>query len=460
MSKFLLLLLLFISVSEFGCIPEEEVDPIDLEPEFINSYQPSDNQLVDAEKVLGSSTAYSSLFYSEKSENGGFYVVGELDGDQSSAGQNVGGADFEEYFEPALIRFDAQGNVLWEKRPGFTIQGFTVVPAGVLTSKEIIVLTGHDDNEEDYEDESPDRSRIMIFDEDGLFLDNYSRDFTLNLFDVKVKEVTSDYVQFIGVGSVRKITVDGNHYPGFFEFRVNKSPLEIDTTIGFDTDQLIEEQFKHLRFRNLEIIGDTYVVSGNRYEDGDYLDVHLLQFSNDNYDQPLWWNSLSNGGEEIFHWQGGLHIADQKAFVSGYFEDETKGHWVEGSSNHEASGYIGAFSLLNGNQIWVKELAESAFSDRLFETKFYNGDLIASGVSARTYCPECTEKITVGNGWLLKLDANTGAFKSSKTIGDISFRTRLRTLVLEADKLWCIGKQQYTTKLSYGLVISINPDSI
>lgn len=441
-----------------SCVVEDEM-PTPEEPEYSNSIEPKDNQLILSETTIGNSTDFSGLYFSEKSNSGNFYVVGDLNGSQASTNLNVGGNDFEQYYEPILIKFDISGNKVWEKRPGFTIQRMKVIPSGILSNKEMIVLTGYDDNEVVFQDESPDRSRIMLFDEDGNFIDNYSRDFFLSLFDVKIVENNSNFIRFVGVGSVYKSSLDNNYYPGFYEFKIKKNPIEIDTN-SIITNQLLDEKWRHVRFWNLELSNDNYIVSGAEYEDSEYNTTHILKFSPSDYDNPIWWSKLSNNNNLIYHWRGGLEVDNQKAYICGYFEDTNKGTAGGCNNCYWVSAYATGIDLNSGDFTWNKSFSGSELSDRLFKIKSDGTNVYAGGTMSRSWCTGCSDEFTIGNGWVLKLNASNGEEISQRTFGNVQYRTRFKTMVLDNSNLWCIGQRQITNSKSKGLLIKLNKGSL
>jgi len=436
-----------------------EKEPVKELPEYYNKLMPQDNELIRSAKLFGDQTSFSRFKFSEKGAAGNFYVVGNLNHSSSSTGISTGDNDFQDYYDPVLLKFDQNGNKLWEKRPGFVIQRFTVIPPGVLSGQEMIVVTGYDENETDFQDESPDRSRIMIFDGQGNFIDNYSRDFFLSLYDLKIARVTANYVQLVGVGSVFKSSLDDNYYPGFFEFKIRKNPVKIDVN-SLTVNQLLESKWRHLRFWNLELSAGDYIVSGSKYKDKRYPEIHVLKFSPNNQESPIWWTNLNNGTRQIYHRRGGLHIQGQRAFVTGSKEDLDKGKAGGCTDCYWTSGFVASLDLSNGNIIWNKFFNNSDLSEQILEVQSNENGLFAVGAMARSWCLSCSQDYTIGNGWVLKLNPTNGELIGSRTFGDITFRTRLWSLTLEGNSLWGIGQQQYTKSYSKGLLLNLNTSSI
>ncbi|MBK8555658.1 MAG: hypothetical protein IPL65_07755 [Lewinellaceae bacterium] len=443
----------------FSCQPSPVEDIPEVQPEYFSPYQPEDNLLVAKEVLLGSGNSFSELIFSEASQSGGFYAIGVLNVSQAGTGVNVGENNFAEYYEQSLVRFDDNGNELWKKRPGFIIQRFKVVPAGILGPKEMIVLTGYDDNESNYQDESPDRSRIMLYDSDGTFIDNFSRDFGLSLYDLEILENTSEYVKFLGVGSVRKYTIDNNFYPGIYTFRISKASLEIDS-VSFYVGQLLDPKWKHIRFWNLDIKGNEAIVSGSTYSNGEYTQVHLLKFEIGNWNNPVWWTKLSNQNEQIYHARSGMTVDDTKAYLCGYLEDKSKGTAGGCSGCYWASGWAASVRLSDGQIDWNKTLKQTTVSERFSSPYIYNGSLFLGGVMGRSWCISCSQEYTIGNGWLLKLSPANGVVQKSMTFGDINHRTFFNTLVGDNQKLWCIGQQEYTHTTGKGLLLGLEKGSL
>ncbi|MBK8555660.1 MAG: hypothetical protein IPL65_07765 [Lewinellaceae bacterium] len=443
-------LILIIVVFAGSCKVEPE-SPGEMLPSYANEVIPQDNHLILSELLFGSGSRYSGFYFSEESGLGGFYVVGDFNGAQASTGVSVGGSQFHEYYDPSLIKFDTDGNKLWEKHPGFIIHRMEVVPAGILSEKEIIILTGYDENESGFQDESPDRSRIMLYNEDGVFIDNFSTDFALNLADLKLVENKTGYAKIIGIGSAYKF-FDNNMHPGFFEFNIIKNPLSIDSA-SFHTVDLIDPKWNHVMFMNLEIYDGDYIISGTQWHNNVYSKTHILRFNKSDYNNPLWWSTLANS-KPIYHWSGGLVIDDDNAYVSGHFEDTNKGK--ANAIEYWNTGYLLAVDLENGSTLWQKSFSDSKLSDRAYNVKSIDGEIFVAGMISFVWYPD----YTIGNGIIMRLNKHTGEIISKRTFGDVSNKTLFWSMLFQNNTLWAIGQRQNTNAQSQGLLVKLNKNDI
>ncbi len=442
---YLLLSLILIS----SCSVKDDI------PDYANLIEPQDNQLVLSEATFGHTSNYSGFYLSEKSNTGNFYIVGDMNGSLTSTEINVGESDFEDYYEPSLIKFDVNGNKLWEKHPGFIIQRLLIVPNNTLSDKEYIVLTGYDNNEVDFQDESPDRSRIMLYDEDGNFIDNHSSDFVLNLLDLKILENNTNYVKFLGVGSIFKL-FDNSMYPGFFEFKIFKNSLSINGN-SVQTTELVNDDWKHVMFMNIELINNQLVVSGTQYENNTFVRAHVFKFSKQVLTTPIWWNSIVTE-KPIYHWRGGLAADNDMVYLCGYFEDVDKG--MANENEYWNTGYLATFDLDNGVSLWDKSFSYSELSDRIHSLDIDGGDIFISGIISFVWYSNMDVDYTIGNGIIVRLNKQNGEFLSERTFGNVINKTLFRTSLIHNNTFWAIGQRQLRNSQSQGLLIELNKSAI
>lgn len=451
MRYFHFLFLIFLS----SCLPEE---PEEVVPEYENAQKPLNNDLILSESVFGNSTNNSLWLFVEKSDTDNFYAVGSINSSQSSTNVSVGAEELIDYYDASLIKFDKSGQEIWSRQPGFSIYRHFVIPKGLLGSKEYIVVTGYDENEANPSD--PDRNRFMLFDENGDFKSNYSVDFSLRLNSMVITENNPEYLKFLVVGSVYK-TAQANFYPAYCEFKIRKTNFEI---FDYDPTQIIDVTWKNVLFENIEISNGKYVVSGY-LNDGNpnnekYLGAHISVHNSTNLKLFGWRNEIKNydTGKELYHWRRGLHVYENKVYICGYYEDTNKKKTSGG--NHWSSPFLSCYDLNNGNLKFTKVYPQSTKSDKFYGIGDYNGNLLVSGLTSQSYCSACSQEFTVGNGWVCKINPDSGDLLSQATFGSAAHCTWISQFCIIQNSLWGVGYKRFTNQTGLGWLIQLNPDDI
>lgn len=439
-----------------SCVPEEgkEVVP----PEYENLQKPESNSMILSENTFGNDINNSLLIFAEKSNSNNFYTVGSINSSQSSTNISVGGAEIIDYYDAALVKFDNSGNKLWETQPGFSIYRHLVIPKGVLNNLEYVLVTGYDENENNPSD--PDRNRIMLFDENGVFKSNLSYDFNLRLNSLIIVENNSNYIKIVVVGSVFK-AAEYNFYPAYCEFKIRKATFEI---YDFTPTQIIDPDWENVLFENIEYSNGKYIVSGY-VNDGNpnkekYLGVHLSVHNSTNFKYSVWRKLIRNynTGKEIFHYRRCMHIFDNKIYLSGYYEDLNKTKTSSGT--HWSSPFLNCYDLENGNTVFNKVYPKSETTDKFYDIGDYNGNIYVSGITSQSYCSSCSKEFTIGNAWLCKINPQTGDLLSQRTFGSSTYSTWISQFCFTQNNFWGIGYKRFTNQSGLGWLIRLNPDSI
>ena len=235
-----------------SCPSEDDGSTVLENSEYFNEEQAEDEDLAIFKYTVGNDTDYSNIYISKQSSEGDIYCIGEINASEAATNLNVGVNPIEAYYEPAIIKYSVDGRKLWEKRPGFKILRFKIIPKGLLSPKEMILVSGYDRNGQSGNDDNTLRSRLMIFDSEGTFVDNYSGDYLLSFTDIEMLQFNADAAKFIGVGSMVKEEIGGVFYPGYFEFEISRNPVKIDAASMRLYPQL-DPKWRHILFRNLEL---------------------------------------------------------------------------------------------------------------------------------------------------------------------------------------------------------------
>ena len=182
--------------------------------------------------------------------------MGEINS-QNSISVNIDSGDFLDYFDPVLLRFDAEGNEVWNLpfRPGFIIESIKVIDAGVLDTDEYVLMTGFDENNSDVND--PARTRIMLINSKGNLVGQFDEDFSQHMYDFTISNNYQNDLEIIAVGSFIN-GFDGFRYSGIFQFSINKTSKEIQK------NRFIPVLKKHVVYRAIRKnpIKNNYLISG------------------------------------------------------------------------------------------------------------------------------------------------------------------------------------------------------
>ncbi|MEZ4918612.1 MAG: hypothetical protein R2792_05845 [Saprospiraceae bacterium] len=298
---------LLIVLALIGCEQTSEPPEIQTPLEFENSQKPIDSHLVQQSYTLGNEQFFSLFNLAEPSSTSGMYAVGAIDAAQASIGTQVGsGNQINDYYDPVLFKFSDAGELLWEKRPGFTIQSLLVIPTGILGPTEYILLAGFDENEDDPGD--PDRNRLMLFDSNGQFLSGFEVDFQMNMNALLVSASTADAVEITMAGGFYT-SVQNDCYPGLTKIQIDKSSFEF---AQFQATEFLQDDWIGVYFQNIALLDDQILVSGFDLDDcqnnGKYIALHTAAFSYSQPEQNLWHTVIQNNNHEIFHFQRGMHL--------------------------------------------------------------------------------------------------------------------------------------------------------
>ena len=465
--KLTILLILFLSASmscEDLTSDMESSNPdstTNIEPSnsYENSVKPENNNLIQGKATVGNDNTFSEYSFIEGSSLGGFYVIGRLNSG-SVTSIEVGDKDNSvDYFDPVLIRYNSNGGEVWSlpTRPGFLVKRMRVIPPGYLDDEEYILLSGSDDNEENILD--PDRTRLMLFNSSGKVVSQFNQDFFLSINDFKKVRNVGDWVHFISVGEVYWSDRE-DYYPGFFEFAIHKDTKEIKSINikqlrDLDDDGFVDFLFENVRFKNIVITNDgNYIVSGELQGNANFTtQVFIYEISpNDITSYKQKWN-WTNQGQVIRNIKGGLLINGNNVIITGYLADRRK-------REDYSSPYIFSVNIKTGQINFENSYAYTDNPDRLFSSKVIDNKIVSAGVSSRFWCANCDRELTIGNGWIFSIDANTGDRISNITFGSDKLRTELSEFYIEGNTLWGVGIEQTTTSTGKALIIKMNKNNL
>ena len=146
--------------------------------------------------------------------------------------------------------------------------------------------------------------------------------------------------------------------------------------------------------------------------------------------------------------------------MTGYLRDSRK---ERGSSGEKyMSPYIYSYNLNLKEPNYYNSYALTDDSDYAYQSKIIDGNIVACGVSSRSFCSTTCDgqQYTIGNGWFFKVNAATGERLSNITFGSDLLRTQIYNFVEIQNRIYGIGLEQRTLQKSKGLIIEFNKNSL
>ncbi|MEZ4918613.1 MAG: hypothetical protein R2792_05850 [Saprospiraceae bacterium] len=410
--SYLLILFLFVT----SCSKQDETE------RPVNPYRAEYNHILAESLHFGAASNYSWFLHAEPSTDGeSFYVSGELDAAQATTSGSIGGNNSVlDYYESVLLKFDKNGNKLWETRPGFEFRTILVVAPGVLTEKENIVLIGADGNDQDLG-----RTRVMVFDDEGTFLFSHEEDNLYYHFGSIVDGIYGDAVRFLSVG--HEYLLDGSVNPTIFDFQLTRNDISWKGKEIWTIDR------EGSTFTDIKKKGTNYFISSIDLDYNPETPAQRIYISSYSPDfTSNWGYSIYRNGKELEYAE--IALSEDAVFLMAPTEDGDKE--INSINQHWFSTVIYAFEL-NGNERWASKYYYTDYHDKGQKLLYHNNNLYLSGIVAGHQM----NNGILGNAFISKIRPSNGDLIGNvKDFGDSTLLQSYYGMVFIGNNCWAVGE--------------------
>ncbi len=407
--------LIVVCGTTFSCVTPDD-DNLPQEP-TANEIKPNANDIIEEEIIAPFEVKNSriNLFIGSADDN---YIFG---GTLNS--------------EPAIVKTDRMGNVLWSVETSFQCNGLKLVPGD--TDKVIgIGAIDSDDNG------SFDKGGFIVIDKDGNViqeLDISSDDGVwFNGLDAYLKD---DKLNIIIAGAITRNTI---FFPYVNKLVLDNADVQLETS-DFENPTIFEDKSSSIMLNvkyALEGSTDKFYYTMNSFtSDGFPFKMEIGKLSN-SFDNTDWSEDLiSADGTKIFGEPiENLRISGGRVYVIASQEDAQIGSGI-----NFLGGLIVSIDKDDGTILWGERADFSEFTDQIKAFAILDDEIYISGLMASFN----TTSRAFSYGFLAKASLSDGIVTKIKTFGSDELSSRFGALRFEDDNIIGAGSTNFSTGTTF-----------